>query len=160
MPMPRKKEPEKYCSHCGKRLERRRFANGDLESLTHFKRRKYCDQICAAKDSTGKETTNSPSWYVSHHRARRKKQPEKCEKCGSTKNVDVHHRDENWQNNSPENLIALCRSCHLKEHRPKMLCKLCGKPQKGLGLCNKHYIRFKKYGDPLYTKYRVAESES
>lgn len=30
-------------------------------------------------------------------------------------------------------------------------CKLagCGKPKKGLGYCNAHYIRFKKYGDPL-----------
>lgn len=29
---------------------------------------------------------------------------------------------------------------------------ICGKPHKGLGYCDKHYQRFKKYGDPLMVK--------
>ena len=28
--------------------------------------------------------------------------------------IEVHHRDENRQNNKLENLIILCRSCHKK----------------------------------------------
>lgn len=28
--------------------------------------------------------------------------------------VDVHHRDGNPRNNDPENLVALCRRCHLE----------------------------------------------
>lgn len=41
----------------------------------------------------------------------------------------------------------------MKEHNPKGTCRVCGKPQKGLGLCEKHYQRFKKHGDPLMTSY-------
>jgi hypothetical protein len=50
----------------------------------------------------------------------------------------------------------------MKEHRaverlhpPERIglsCSVCGKPQKGLGYCEKHYQRFKKWGDPLLTK--------
>ena len=73
------------------------------------------------------------------------------------KNVDIHHIDGDWQNNSEQNLQALYRSCHMKSHREKKLCIICGKPQKGLGYCNKHYIRFKKHVNPLFTKNKVSE---
>ena len=33
------------------------------------------------------------------------------------KAMDIHHIDLNRQNNSSENLIPLCRSCHNKVHR-------------------------------------------
>lgn len=39
-----------------------------------------------------------------------------CEVCGSDKNLEVHHIDENRQNNNVENLILLCKSCHKKKH--------------------------------------------
>lgn len=45
------------------------------------------------------------------------------------------------------------------EKLKKGIYKICGKPQKGYGYCNKHYIRFKKYGDPLYTKYRTKKGD-
>lgn len=35
---------------------------------------------------------------------------EKCEKCGSTKNLLVHHIDENRSHNVKENLMVLCKS--------------------------------------------------
>lgn len=37
--------------------------------------------------------------------------------CGSRRYVIVHHRDHARQDQSPENLITLCSSCHRKEHR-------------------------------------------
>lgn len=39
-----------------------------------------------------------------------------CAKCGSTKNLLVHHKDHNRQNNAPENLICLCKKCHQQIH--------------------------------------------
>lgn len=43
-----------------------------------------------------------------------------CERCGKrpekARALDVHHKDGNRQNNTPDNLIVLCRSCHNKEH--------------------------------------------
>lgn len=55
-------------------------------------------------------------------------------------------------NNRKTNLERICRSCHNKIHRPRGTCKICGKPQKGLGYCDLHYQRFKKWGDPLMVK--------
>jgi 5-methylcytosine-specific restriction endonuclease McrA len=41
----------------------------------------------------------------------------RCPGCGRSRDevdrVDVHHRDGNPNNNDPDNLIALCRRCHL-----------------------------------------------
>lgn len=36
-----------------------------------------------------------------------------CSVCGSHKS-ERHHKDENTLNNSPENIIVLCRKCHMK----------------------------------------------
>jgi len=43
----------------------------------------------------------------------------RCQECFRHQNelkrrLDVHHIDYNKQNNKPENLIALCQSCHLQ----------------------------------------------
>ena len=35
-----------------------------------------------------------------------------CEKCGSIKRLERHHKDYN----KPFDIITLCRCCHLKEH--------------------------------------------
>lgn len=45
--------------------------------------------------------------------------PQKCAKCGSTKNIDIDHKDGNRDNNSPSNLRPLCRSCHRSMHDGK-----------------------------------------
>ena len=36
--------------------------------------------------------------------------------CGSRRYLIVHHLDHARQDQSPENLITLCSSCHRKEH--------------------------------------------
>jgi hypothetical protein len=42
-----------------------------------------------------------------------------CEYCGTNKNLEIHHKDKNRDNNQLSNLILLCRSCHSKQHRGK-----------------------------------------
>lgn len=37
-----------------------------------------------------------------------------------------------------------------KKNKTKKVCKICGEKHKGLGYCNKHYLRYKKYGNPLF----------
>jgi 5-methylcytosine-specific restriction endonuclease McrA len=49
----------------------------------------------------------------------RKRDGYKCQECGCSQvklgqRLDVHHIDYNKKNNVPENLISLCRSCHLQ----------------------------------------------
>ena len=41
----------------------------------------------------------------------------KCSICGNTKNVHVHHIDEDHNNNDFDNLIYLCYLCHNKKHK-------------------------------------------
>lgn len=148
----RKPTPVRYCSYCGMLLERKRI-NGRIEDLGVFKRRKYCNRECMRRAFV-KTNGASQECGPAHHSARRiayliNKKDKVCEICGSTNNIDIHHKDGNYHNNDENNLMIVCRSCHCKLHRPKSTCKLCGKPVKGHGYCNTHYIRWKKFGDPL-----------
>jgi len=45
-----------------------------------------------------------------------KNHEEVCVFCGSTSNVDVHHRDGDQTRCTKDNLVPLCRSCHKKVH--------------------------------------------
>jgi 5-methylcytosine-specific restriction endonuclease McrA len=49
----------------------------------------------------------------------------KCTECGSTTNLQVHHKDESGRNKPKElrndrldNLVTLCGKCHIKRHNP------------------------------------------
>ena len=120
---PRKdiKELDRYCEYCGNKLERKRF-NGRLEDFTVFSNRKYCNRECMKRDYL-KIGEHNQTCSNAHTTARKINElilhKEVCELCGNDKNLDIHHIDENWQNNNFDNLVCLCRSCHMKEHRSK-----------------------------------------
>jgi hypothetical protein len=153
MPMPQKPTPRKFCIYCGKLLIRQRERDGDLESLLHFGRRKYCDRVCFAKALDAKPSA-STGWTMTHYHARKLVPPGKCEICKVRKGGDVHHRDGDHTNNDRGNLQRVCRGCHTRLHRVRSVCSICGQPAKGHGYCNKHYIRWKKFGDPLMLRGR------
>jgi hypothetical protein len=53
--------------------------------------------------------------------------------------------------------MTLCVTCHLgKTHnqKPPKACRHCQTNARRLGMCQKHYQRWKKYGDPFLTKKR------
>lgn len=153
-----KRTPVKFCAYCGEKLERKTYSDR-LEDLGVFRRRKYCDQKCMASGQIKKDATKSAYLKRIHHL-----RGSSCEICGSTSNLANHHKDENWKNEEPSNLMTLCGSCHTKLHwqtgkkipKKQLPCKVCGKPSKGLGMCEKHYVRFKKYGDPYLTKRKIG----
>lgn len=113
------KEMEKYCEYCSNKLERKRF-NGRLEDFGVFNKRKYCNRDCMKKSyvMVGK---NNQSWSTAHATARKINElflnKDSCEVCGSEKSLDIHHIDGDWQNNNLDNLMCLCRSCHMKCER-------------------------------------------
>jgi len=73
-----------------------------------------------------------------------------CQECISTRILEVHHIDGNPFNNKLTNLVKLCKACHIKKHpKVKFLCKVCLGKHKARGYCEKHYLRFKKWGNPL-----------
>ena len=45
--------------------------------------------------------------------------PNLCERCGSTINLLVHHRNHIRSNNELYNLEILCKSCHQKHHETR-----------------------------------------
>ena len=79
--------------------------------------------------------------------------PKKCELCKETKGLQIHHKDVNPKNNNRDNLMALCVKCHIKKHPRKYPpCGLCGVKSKAKGYCEKHYLRFKAWGNPYMVK--------
>jgi hypothetical protein len=114
------KEYIHYCKYCNKLLIRKRFDNGRLEDFGVFKRRLYCDRECMKRNFL-KIGNNNQTYRNAHQTAKTINKlilkKDSCEICGSIKNLDIHHKDHNWKNNNLDNLICLCRSCHMKEHR-------------------------------------------
>lgn len=104
-----------------------------------------------AKAFDAKPSTTT-DWSTTHYHARKLVPPGPCTQCGTPDASDVHHLSGDHTDNSPANLTRLCRSCHLKAHRVRGVCTVCGKPLKGHGYCEKHYQRWKKWGDPLLVK--------
>lgn len=150
MPRTPKPDPERYCERCGKRLHRKRYGK-TLEDLTRFKTRRYCSLRCA--NSRGIHSKSS----TSQHRISHSSVKERCESCGTDKHLHVHHRNQNWRDHKPENLITLCVRCHLHLHkRPDKICKCCSRKARRHGMCQKHFQRWKKYGDSFLTKQRLA----
>ena len=55
---------------------------------------------------------NQPLGIQTYRRAKK----DKCEWCGSKKNLCVHHIDGNRYNNDLTNLITVCKRCHQNHH--------------------------------------------
>lgn len=148
--------PIKHCLHCGTEMLRKRY-NGRLEDRATFLRRQFCSLDCSSVHSL-KESVSLSGLY---RRATQLK-GSVCQRCGSENQLGIHHEDRNPANNSPENLLTLCASCHTALHwkegkkpwKARAQCKTCGSPARRNGFCQKHWQRFKKYGDPNLTKRR------
>lgn len=151
MPRTKAPDPEKYCEVCSKKLARKRFSSGALESLLHFSRRKYCNATCMGVSFAAKPQ-RSQSWEAYHYHARKLVPEGPCAACGKPDAIDVHHLDGNHTNNDPANLQRTCRSCHTKAHRGGKSCQICNKPSRRYGYCEMHAQRFKKWGDPTIIK--------
>ena len=157
--MKTKRRLTKKCAHCGERMERKRY-NGRLEDYSAYRRRKYCSKACSGMANR----KANPGKSALHKRAQAFK-AQSCEECNSTMNLHVHHLDNNPANNTRSNTMTLCGSCHLRWHwkhgktQPASPpCKICGRPSRKLAMCQLHYQRLKKYGDPLLTKIRRGQS--
>jgi hypothetical protein len=48
-------------------------------------------------------------------RAQARYRADSCDRCGSEKHVERHHKDDNPLNNDPDNIQRLCVRCHMLE---------------------------------------------
>ena len=101
-----KPTPEKRCLICGKRFQRKRFVGGTLEDYTAYMKRRFCSLSCANSRTKGGLSRKA------FHAQARKLKATNCAACGSSERLQVHHINENWTDNRPENLQTLCIFCH------------------------------------------------
>jgi hypothetical protein len=108
MPQLKKNTPSKICKKCGKTFNRRRYSNR-LEDYTRYMKRLYCSKSC---NYVRPPITSRGA----HQTLAREHLKDSCEGCGTSERLEIHHKDEDWKNNSEQNLSTLCRSCHMKLH--------------------------------------------
>lgn len=82
-------------------------------------KRKYCGNACRIEAMSGKNNWKwkgglygKPFYWV----IAKEHYPERCNRCFSERDLQVHHRDHDRENDDFKNLEFLCRSCHSKEH--------------------------------------------
>lgn len=127
---------ERICLTCGKKFET--YPSLDC---------RYCSRLCFNKTKIGiKQSTEmiekriqrgekhynwrggiskepyGQGWTKTLKEAIRQRDQYKCQACGAPQEecieaLSVHHRDDIKNNLDLENLISLCRSCHMKVHR-------------------------------------------
>lgn len=114
------------CKYCGDKREVNPAA-------TNRGRNKFCSKSCYHKWlSEHRKKENHPNWQggISFEpypqkwtddfkKGIRKRDNYTCQECGIhqdelDRKLDVHHIDYNKNNLDPENLISLCKSCHME----------------------------------------------
>lgn len=107
MPRPMEPDPVKSCEWCEKPLVRKRYGSR-LEDRGVFLRKRFCSISCG---TFWQHATEPPTSAAARKRAK-KHTAGRCEACGSTSKLSVHHFDEEPKNNALANLQTLCLSCH------------------------------------------------
>jgi HNH endonuclease/NUMOD3 motif-containing protein len=83
-------------------------------------RRKIAESVSGSKNPMWEdgraEIPYAPGWGRLHRRLFRESRGNRCEDCGSTEWLDIHHIDGEKHDHSEENLRLLCRRCHKRDH--------------------------------------------
>lgn len=111
-PMMQNSGSHKHCDDCGKKRRAVQYRAWRIRSGR-------------IKDpSRGTTTSNPENWAGEKNPMwrggaidwqRRTFLRKRCERCNSKKELDLHHKDRDRRNASPENLETLCGVCHREE---------------------------------------------
>mgnify|MGYP000871709821 CR=1 FL=1 len=88
-----------------------KIVEDSIQSYTGFMESSIIEKKRKGNYNQSGKNNNNYKNGISMYQKRRKS---RCERCGSTKNLMVHHKDHNRSNNEPSNLETLCWSCHEK----------------------------------------------
>lgn len=91
------------------------FTVNEREKLFPQKERYFCSLQCA--NATGGKAKREKYGLKQYASIAKSYYEEKCVVCGYNEVIDVHHIDENRQNNDPRNLVILCPNHHALLHR-------------------------------------------
>lgn len=108
----------------------------------------------------------------------REHKKDRCDLCGITAEqakskggLGLHHRDMDRSNNTAENLITVCASCHTREHwlkgskkgtKKAFRCYACAtfginRKADKKGLCETHRTRARRLGNPYFVKRKIGK---
>ena len=96
---------QEYCEECQLELARERC-----------RKRYHKTKTLIGREHLRGENANGYKSGIGLYMNLAKEDGAKCERCDSTSNLLVHHKDRNRENNDRDNLEILCKSCHQKEH--------------------------------------------
>jgi len=101
------------CAYCGKTFEKKKSALKNSRSGLFFCCREHKD-LAQRIDSGILEIEHYKDGYTCYRERALLQYGEQCENCGfdDVRSIDVHHIDENRDNNDIDNLIVLCCNCH------------------------------------------------
>lgn len=104
----------KECEYCENEFEI--FARDNSKDL---KRARFCSRSCANSRNASKRWRKSKrvSTKNTYRRICFENHEERCVICHYDEIVEVHHFDQNSENQKPENLIPLCPNHHRLLHR-------------------------------------------
>ena len=119
-----------YCEYCNKHTTRQNLKRHENTCELNPKNIRYC-LVCVDRIKSRDAKTCSYSCANTYFRSGEQNgnwkqdsyrstcflyHKKECVVCGENKIVEVHHMDENRNNNSPENLIPLCPNHHQYWH--------------------------------------------
>jgi len=87
---------------------------GDLLGIS----RQRVHQIISGYGLLVKSGKKRDGWYSEIKKIVFERDNHKCQRCGSTDSLILHHLDGNDLNNEFHNLVLLCRTCHQNMHKP------------------------------------------
>jgi len=123
---------EKVCSCCGKEF----IFKGRIKTK-EYERAKFCSRSCANNRQSwwkGQIENGTHTYKWSYRKIALEHHGHKCVVCGFDKVIDVHHLDNNRQNNTKENLVTLCPNHHYMIHRTKFANEVLEEIKKYLGV--------------------------
>lgn len=102
-----------YCDDCRKERKRRDAYERAVKSGRIKK-----PGVGSGGNQWGENNHNWSGYKAeySYTRIIRKENMKECYFCGSKENLCRHHIDKNRSNNTKDNLMVVCRSCHAKLH--------------------------------------------
>jgi hypothetical protein len=86
---------------------------------TEYKSKRRSKQFCSkkcfsewmSKERIGEKNPHFNNVWRQYHRIM--KDIKSCKNCGRKYNLETHHLDGNRHNQDPNNLIKVCRRCHM-----------------------------------------------
>lgn len=111
----------KVCAYCKKKFDhtsrKTKFCNPECgKSFAKLKKKRKKEYLKERDSHLISVRAHNLACLVLDVEVKEGRLTKACVGCGVEKDLQVHHKDVNYLNNDPSNLVYFCSSCHAKEH--------------------------------------------